>query len=650
MVLRSIDWPKYLALSIGVAVIGFGIAVLLAWHAHFIPLIQVGPGQPPITRQAASCYVLLGAALSLLSVGRWRAAAFICAALVLLLTATIGLEYALNRNLGVDELLGRGYIIEGTEPPGRMSPIAALSYFLASVALLAMSLRRLAPYDSAIAGTIGSVLMAVGSVLFLVYRLTHMPVYGWGHFRHISIQASAVLVFLGSGTLLVALHESWIRKTLPPWLPLAVGLGLSAASLGIWQALIVHVESQVALLSHIILIGGILGALLVAVTVHEALNANMRSRQLQEGKAAFERLFDASADALLVVDRHGRIVSANQRVHWLFGYTAEELLGSAVESLVPVDLIEVHTNLEGYYGLPRIRPVGEGTELFARRKDGSAFPAEVALSALRPGGEVQVLVAVRDITARKQLEEDLETTRVHAIASARLSALGVMASGIAHEINNPLGIIHSMASDLTEMAEEGPVTPETVARKGTVIRQTAERIAKIVKSLRQISREGVGDPVRPTPLAKIVSETLEICRAKFKANGVELFLPGAIPDVNVPCREVQIAQALLNLLQNAFDAVVDQEGDRWVRLEVQNGDESVSLSVIDSGPGIPLELRSRVGEPFFTTKPVGKGTGLGLSLSKTIAEDHGGNLEYSEDHGHTRFSLVLPVAGKADAA
>jgi PAS domain S-box-containing protein len=386
------------------------------------------------------------------------------------------------------------------------------------------------------------------------------------------------------------------------------------------------------------------------MTVHEALKANMRSRQLQQGKAAFERLFDASADALLVVDRGGKIVSANQRVHGLFGYTANELLGSPIENLVPIDLIEVHMNPEGYSGLPRIRLMGAGTELLARRKDGTEFPVEVALSALRPGGEIQVLVAVRDITARKQLEGELETTRVQAIASARLSALGVMASGIAHEINNPLGIIHSLASDLTEMAEEGPVTPEAVARKGTVIRQTSERIAKIVKSLRQISREGVGDPVRPTPLAKIVGETLEICRAKFKANGVELFLPGTIPDVNVPCREVQIAQALLNLLQNAFDAVVDHEGERWVRLEVQNGDESVSLSVIDSGPGIPFELRSRVGEPFFTTKPVGKGTGLGLSLSKTIAEDHGGNLEYSEDHGHTRFSLVLPLAGKADAA
>src|SRR5262249_4726361 len=159
--------------------------------------------------------------------------------------------------------------------------------------------------------------------------------------------------------------------------------------------------------------------------------------------------------------------------------------------------------------------------------------------------------------------------------------LGMMAGGIAHEINNPLGIIHSLASDLTEMAEEGPVTPEVIARKGSVIRQTAERIAKIVKSLRQISRERVGDPLRLTPLDKIVGETSELWRAKFKATGVELFLPAPIPDGSVPCREVQIAQALLNLLQNAFDAVVEQGGERWVRLEVQDGNDSVSLSVID---------------------------------------------------------------------
>jgi PAS domain S-box-containing protein len=638
-----------LSLGIGVAVNAFGIAVLVAWYVHFIPLIQVAPGQPPTTRQAGFCYVLLGAALSLLAAGHRRAAA-VCAAFVFLFTVAIALEYALDRNLWVDQLLGNGYITEGAEPPGRMSPIAALSYFLSSLALLAMSVRGLSRYSSAVAGIIASVLLGVGSILFVVYLVTHMPVYGWGHFRHISIQASAVLVFLGCGILFLALQESRISKTLPPWLPWAIGVGLSAASLGIWQALLGHAESQLPLLSHIMLVGGILSALLVGIAAHLAQQASLRSRKLREGRDAFERLFNASADVQLVVDRDGKIVAANQRVHGVFGYTAGELLGTPIENLVPIDFSELHrSNRESYFRLPLIRP-GEGTELFGRRKDGSEFPVELVLSPLRQGSQLQMLAAVRDITDRKQLEEDLESTRVQAIASARLSALGMMAGGIAHEINNPLGIIHAMASDLTEMAEEGPLAPQAIARKGAVIRQTAERIAKIVKSLRQISREGVSDPFRPTPLAKIVAETLEICRAKFRANGVELILPRAIPKVSVPCREVQIAQVLLNLLQNAFDAVLEQDGDRWVRLEVKNSDNSVAVSVIDSGPGIPLELRSRVGEPFFTTKPVGKGTGLGLSLSKTIAEDHGGNLEYSEDHGHTRFSLVLPVAGKAEAA
>jgi PAS domain S-box-containing protein len=617
---------------------------------HFIPVIQTAPGQPPLTRQAAVCYVLNGAALAFLAMGR-RLAASVCATLVFLLTIVVALEYLLDRSLGVDQVFGAGYITEGTSPPGRISPIAALSYFLASLALLAMSIRRLGRYSSAIAGVIASVLISVGSVLFVVYRLVHMPVYGLGHFRHISMQASVAVALFGAGILLLALQESRIRKTLPNWLAPAIALGLAAATVGIWQALVVHVESQLSVLSHIILAGGILGAVLLAATVYLAQQAIRRSRELEEGKAAFERLFDASADALLVVGRDRRIERANQRVHGLFGYTRDELLGSPLESLVPVDLSELHRgNRVDHLTLPLIRMIGERTELSGRRKDGSKFPVEVAVSSLRSGREIQMLVAVRDITSRKQLEEDLETARVQAIAAARLSALGMMAGGIAHEINNPLGIIHAMASDLSEMAEEGSATSQVVARKSSIISQTAERIARIVKSLRQISRQGAGDPLRPTPVAKIVAETLEICRAKFKANSVDLLVPDAIPDVVVPCREVQIAQALLNLLQNAFDAVVEQNGERWVRLEVENGDSSVALSIIDSGPGIPAELRSHIGEPFFTTKPVGKGTGLGLSLSKTIAEEHGGNLEYSDDHGHTRFSLVLPLTGKAEAA
>jgi C4-dicarboxylate-specific signal transduction histidine kinase len=112
---------------------------------------------------------------------------------------------------------------------------------------------------------------------------------------------------------------------------------------------------------------------------------------------------------------------------------------------------------------------------------------------------------------------------------------------------------------------------------------------------------------------------------------------------------VQIAQVLLNLLQNAFDAVIDQPADRWVRLEVTVRDPSLVFSVIDGGPGIPPNVKARIMEPFFTTKEAGKGVGLGLSLSAAIAEEHGGKLELTEADGHTCFSLSLPMVRKAES-
>jgi signal transduction histidine kinase len=116
----------------------------------------------------------------------------------------------------------------------------------------------------------------------------------------------------------------------------------------------------------------------------------------------------------------------------------------------------------------------------------------------------------------------------------------------------------------------------------------------------------------------------------------------------VSCRDVQIGQVLLNLLQNAFDAVTERPEEKWIRIEVAVQDGSVVFSVIDSGPGIPEELKPRIMEPFFTTKEVGKGTGLGLSLSRKIVEEHGGKLELEERDGHPCFSFRIPLTQKEE--
>ncbi len=286
------------------------------------------------------------------------------------------------------------------------------------------------------------------------------------------------------------------------------------------------------------------------------------------------------------------------------------------------------------------------------RPDGSVRHISAAEGVVldEPGNAVRMVGTAMDITRRKQMEAQIDANKEQLVTSARLSALGMMAGGIAHEINNPLGIIHALASDLIHVVkEEGAAPPGMVARNSTRIRETSDRIARIIKSLRQISREGSSDKLQPAPISKILEETLEVCSARFKANAVKLLLPERIPELSVQCREVQIAQILLNLLQNAFDAVVEQNGERWVRLDVASRNDSVVISVTDSGPGIPPELRPRIMEPFFTTKPVGKGTGLGLSLSKNIAEEHGGRLEFGEENGRTCFSLALPVVREAEA-
>jgi len=283
------------------------------------------------------------------------------------------------------------------------------------------------------------------------------------------------------------------------------------------------------------------------------------------------------------------------------------------------------------------------------RPDGSVRHVSTAQGAVldENGDAVRLVGTLVDITERKQMEAQIEASKEQMLASARLSALGMMAGGVAHEINNPLSIIHASAADLLRKVKlEGAVPVEVALSNGERVLQTANRIAKIIKSMRHLAREGSQDKARPTPVSRILDEALEVCKERFKNHSVDLLLPNIDPALSVCCREVQIAQVLLNLLQNAFDAVTEQAGERWVCVGVEVQDDEVKFSVTDSGPGIPPQLKTKIMEPFFTTKEVGKGTGLGLSLSQTIVKNHGGKLELTAQDGHPCFSFSLPLVNK----
>ena len=216
-----------------------------------------------------------------------------------------------------------------------------------------------------------------------------------------------------------------------------------------------------------------------------------------------------------------------------------------------------------------------------------------------------------------------------------------MASGIAHEIRNPLAAISIAAEQLAECKRIEDV-PKLAAR----CKRITARITKIVDGLSSFARDATADPFVTAGVGQIVADTLELCQRRFAAHEVDLSVPAVPPALVVECRPVQIEQVLVNLLNNAHDAV-ESAAERWVRLEIESTADRLEISVTDSGRGIPGELRRQIFEPFFTTKGPGRGTGLGLSVSRGLAEAHQGTLELDEHAAHTRFVLRLPLHQRA---
>lgn len=250
-----------------------------------------------------------------------------------------------------------------------------------------------------------------------------------------------------------------------------------------------------------------------------------------------------------------------------------------------------------------------------------------------------------DVTERKTQQETIEQQRVALTQAARLSALGEMAGGIAHEINNPLAIILGIGEQIKTILTEPTLNPARLAVLSDRLQTTVQRIAKIVAGLRDFSRDGEGDPFESVELRSIVVKTLALCAEKFRAQGVMIDYEDLPPDLTIRCQPVRFSQVLINLFNNAFDAMRNN-ADKVKRLVIAaetTAARRVEVRVSDTGPGIPADVVSKIMIPFFTTKPVGQGTGLGLSIARGICETHGGHLAYQGDENGAIFIISLPA-------
>lgn len=231
---------------------------------------------------------------------------------------------------------------------------------------------------------------------------------------------------------------------------------------------------------------------------------------------------------------------------------------------------------------------------------------------------------------------DRRRSQEQLINSAKMVALGRMAAGVAHEVNNPLQLIMSHAEKMKSLED-----PKEILKRSEQIQSVAMRIAMINKGLLTLSRDAKGDPIVRVPLRSVVDLALEFCRARFESKAIELRILDFPESYMVAGRETQLAEVLLNVLTNAHDAV-ETLADRWVEISVAAQRNFLELTVTDSGGGVAPDVANRIFDPFFTTKPAGRGTGLGLSICRAFMTDHGGEIFYDRKRGVSSFVIRIP--------
>lgn len=238
-----------------------------------------------------------------------------------------------------------------------------------------------------------------------------------------------------------------------------------------------------------------------------------------------------------------------------------------------------------------------------------------------------------------QLKLDIEKNK--SALSSKMAALGEMAGGIAHEINNPLTILKGQLTLMGIYTQTQTTEKKQITDLIATAHKTIDRIAKIVQSLRHLSQKSTNEDLKQVELSLVLEDVLTLSDAKLNQRQIAIQYQMNQWATCVRIREIQFEQVIINLLNNAIDAV-EKEPIKEIKLDLKTTDKMLILRISDSGHGIPVAIREKIMEPFFTTKEIGKGTGLGLSTSKGITEANQGRLYLDENHPQTSFVVEWP--------
>jgi two-component system sensor kinase FixL len=371
--------------------------------------------------------------------------------------------------------------------------------------------------------------------------------------------------------------------------------------------------------------------------------SNLRARE-----AHLQSILDTVPEAIIVIDESGMIQSFSGAAERLFGYNSGDVIGLSINMMMPEPYRSSHDDhISRYLATGEKHIIGIGRLVVGLRKDGTTFPMELAVGEMRSGGQRFFTGFVTDVTERQQTEARLQELQSELVYISRMTAMGEMASALAHELNQPLSAIANYLKGSKRLLERaGNTQLQPLSEALDRANEQALRAGEIIRKLRGfIGRSETEQRVEST--AKLVEEAaaLALVGAKNLNIQVQFRMNPAIDKVMAD--RIQIQQVLLNLMRNAIEAMEESERREMMVTNTLHSDGMVRIEVSDTGMGLLPNVKKQLFQPFVTSKP--QGMGIGLSISHTIIEAHGGKIwAEPNEGGGTRFCLTLPAAGVED--